>query len=466
MTSLLIFLALSGATHPANHPDRHRDPLPNLRTTDMASDTLRIDTADTLRIDASDSLGFRAPADSLGLADFPEKTVETADTSDFADELTRLSDSLHIRIGKWQQAEVRWIVEEGDIPEVIPSNTPDSVFIRRLNGMNSFIPLSYNNIVRNFLVLYSERRNKSIGEVLGRCNIFMPIFEEVFSRYDLPEELKAMAIIESALIPTATSRVGAKGMWQFMYSTGKKYGLHIDSFVDERLDVYKSADAAARYLKDAYEVFGDWALAISSYNCGAGNVQKAIRRSGKRNFWEIYNWLPRETRGYFPAFIGALYITEYYKEHGIVPVTEQAFGPIDTIKVDKMLHFTQIEKVAGIPRKTLRDLNPQYRHDIIPGKEQEYILRIPYRYTNQFIDKEDEIYAWKADSLFNPVRLKKLKDGMDGERIVYKVKSGDVLGKIALRNHCTVAQIKRWNGLRNNNIRVGQKLIIYRGGRK
>lgn len=413
--------------------------------------------ADTLNIPAD------GQADSLGMADFPENQP---DTCDFADELKSLSDSLHIRIGKWQQAPLRWIVEEGDIDERIPSTTPDSVFLRRLNEMNSFIPLSYNSIVRNFMALYSDRRRSSMGDVLGRCNIFMPIFEEVFTRYDLPEELKAMAIIESALNPTATSRAGARGMWQFMYSTGKKYGLKIDSFVDERLDVYKSADAAARYLKDAYEVFGDWPLAISSYNCGAGNVQKAIRRSGKRDFWEIYNWLPRETRGYFPAFIAALYITRYYKEHGIVPTQEADLGPIDTIRVTKMLHFKQVEKVAGIPRKTLQALNPQYRHEIIPGKDGAYVLRVPYAYVNDFIDHEEEIYAWKADSLFNPVTLKKLKDGMDGERIIYKVKSGDVLGKIAIRHGCTVAQIKRWNGLKNNNIRIGQKLVIFRGGKK
>lgn len=414
---------------------------------------------------ASDTLDIPADgrADSLGLADFPNNQP---DTCDFADELRLLSDSLHIRIGKWQQTPLRWMIEEGDVKERIPSTTPDSVFLRRLNEMHCIIPLSYNSIIRNFLALYADKRRTSMGIVLGRCNIFMPIFEEVFTRYDLPEELKVMAIIESALNPLATSHMGAKGMWQFMYSTGKKYGLVIDSFVDERLDVYKSVDAAARYLKDAYAVFGDWSLAISSYNCGAGNVQKAIRRSGKRDYWEIYNWLPQETRGYFPAFIAALYITRYYKEHGIVPVMESNLVPIDTIRITKMLHFQQVEKIAGIPRKTLRALNPQYKHEIVPGNEGDFVLRIPYAYVNSFIDHENEIYTWKADSLFNPVALKKLKDGMDGERITYKVKSGDVLGSIARRYGCTVAQIKRWNGLKKDNIRVGQKLIIYRGGRK
>jgi membrane-bound lytic murein transglycosylase D len=417
-------------------------------------------TAQNEEVSAASDSTQTSPADSsMVLAD---SSMVLVDASQKAIDI----DSLHAVIARWQQTQPRWMIEEGDISENIPTRTPDSVFVARLDAMNSYIPLSYNHIVHNFLALYSDRRRSSMGDVLGRCNIFMPIFEEIFNRYDLPEELKAMAIIESALNPTATSHAGAKGLWQFMYSTGKRYGLQIDSFVDERLDIYKSADAAARYLRDAYYVFGDWALAISSYNCGPGNVQKAIRRSGSRNFWDLYEWLPRETRGYFPAFIAALYITRYYKEHGIVPKIEGEIGPIDTIRVNKMLHFEQIEKVAGIPRKTLRSLNPQYRHDIVPGKDKEFILRIPYSSVNQFIDHEKEIYQYKADSLFNPVRLKKLQDGMNGERIIYKVRNGDVLGKIAMRYHCKVSQIKRWNNLKSDRIRVGQKLVIYRGGRK
>ena len=345
------------------------------------------------------------------------------------------------------------------------SNVPDEVYIERIKRMNSFISLPYNDIVKNYIILYSEKMPTKMAHILGLCQYYMPIFEEVFNRYDIPEELKAMAVIESALNPTAVSRVGAKGMWQFMYSTAKMYGLHIDSFVDERLDPVKSAEAAAQYLQDSYEIFGDWNLAIASYNCGAGNVNKAIRRSGgKRAFWDIWPYLPRETRGYVPAFVGALYTMTYYKEHGIRPEAVQIPAHIDTLKINKQLHLRQVADLTAAPLEELKNLNPQYRHEIIPGDSREYILRIPYAYTNAFIEFEDSVYRHKVDEYFNPVTIKKIKDGGDGERIVYRVKSGDYLGRIASRHRCTVAQIKRWNNLKSNNIRVGQRLIIYRGG--
>lgn len=345
------------------------------------------------------------------------------------------------------------------------SNVPDEVYIERLKKMNSFIDIPYNSIVRNYIILYSEKMSEKMPQLLGLCSYYMPIFEEIFNRHDVPEELKAMAVIESFLNPTAVSRAGAKGMWQFMYSTAKLYGLHIDSFVDERMDPIKSAHAAAEYLKDAYNIFGDWNLAIASYNCGAGNVNKAIRRSGgKRAFWDIYPYLPRETRGYVPAFVGALYTMTYYKEHGIVP--QQVSLPVatDTFRIDKMLHFKQVTELTGIPLQTLKDLNPQYRHEIIPGNEREYILTIPFSYSSAFIDHEDSLYSYKADDYFNPVIIKKIKEGGDGERVIHKVRSGEVLGLIAIKYRCTVSQIKRWNNLRSDNIRVGQRLVIYRGG--
>ena len=346
------------------------------------------------------------------------------------------------------------------------SNVPDSVYIMRLKQMNSFITLPYNDIVKNHIIRYSEKMPKVMSHILGLCDYYMPIFEETFSRYDMPEELKAMAVIESALNPLAVSRAGAKGMWQFMYSTAKIYGLHIDSFVDERLDPVKSADAAARYLKDAYEIFGDWNLAIASYNCGAGNVNKAIRRSGgKRGFWDIWPYLPRETRGYGPAFVGALYTMKYYREHGIRPEAIQMPVHVDTFKINKMIHLKQVSELTGAPLEELKNLNPQYRHEIIPGNEREYILRIPYTYTNAYIEHEDSLHLHKADVYFNPTTIKQIKDGGDGERIVYRVKKGDVLGKIASRHRVSVAQIKRWNNLKSNNIRIGQRLIIYRGGK-
>ena len=345
------------------------------------------------------------------------------------------------------------------------SDVPDSVYVERIKAMNSFIDLPYNSIVRNYIILYSEKMNKQMGQVLGLCSYYMPIIEGIFDEHGIPLELKAMAVIESSLNPTAVSRAGAKGMWQFMYSTAKLYGLGIDSFVDERLDPVKAAHAAAEYLKDSYNIFGDWNLAIASYNCGAGNVNRAIRRSGgKRAFWDIYPYLPRETRGYVPAFVGALYTMTYYKEHGIEPAAVEMPVHVDTFRINRMLHFKQVSELAGIPMADLKNLNPQYKHEIIPGNEKEYILRIPYNYTNSFIDHEDSLYAYKADEFFNPVVIKKIKDGGDGERIMHRVRSGEVLGKIAIRYRVTVSQIKRWNNLRSDNIRIGQRLVIYRGG--
>ena len=357
-------------------------------------------------------------------------------------------------------------ITEYDMDSVrFESNVPDEVYIERIRQMNSFITLPYNDIVKNYIILYSEKMNTRMSNILGLCKYYMPIFEEILNKYDMPEELKAMAVIESAMNPRAVSRAGAKGMWQFMYATAKMYGLHIDSFVDERLDPVKAAEAAAQYLQDSYEIFGDWNLAIASYNCGAGNVNKAIRRSGgKRAFWDIYPYLPRETRGYVPAFVGALYTMTYYKEHGIKPEAIEMPAHVDTFRITKMLHLRQVSDLTGAPLNELKDLNPQYSHEIIPGNNREYILRLPYNYTNAFIDHEDSLYRHKADEYFSPVTLKKIQDGADGERIVYRVKSGDYLGRIASRHRCTVAQIKRWNNLTSNNIRVGQRLVIYRGG--
>ena len=345
------------------------------------------------------------------------------------------------------------------------SNVPDSVYIERIKKMNSFITLPYNDIVKNYIIKYSEKMPATIGKILGLCEYYMPIFQEIFNQYDMPEELRAMAVIESAMNPHATSRVGAKGMWQFMYSTAKSYGLQIDSFVDERIDPVKSAHAAAQYLQDAYEIFGDWNLAIASYNCGAGNVNKAIRRSGSRAFWDLWPYLPRETRGYVPAFVGALYTMNYYKEHGIRPVAVETPEHVDTFHINKMLHLKQVSELTGAPLEDLKNLNPQYRHEIIPGNDRQYILRIPFKYTNAFLEHEDSLYRHKADIDFNPVTIKKIKEDGDGVRIVYRVKSGDYLGRIAINHGTTVAKIKKWNNLKSNDIRVGQRLIIYRGGK-
>ncbi|MBR7004790.1 MAG: transglycosylase SLT domain-containing protein [Bacteroidales bacterium] len=349
------------------------------------------------------------------------------------------------------------------------SNVSDEVMRERLENMNSFITLPYDEKVRNFMVLYSEKMPSKMSNILGLCQYYMPIFEETFSRYNLPDELKYVAIIESALNPTAVSRAGAKGMWQFMSKTAKSYGLEINSFVDERLDPFKSSDAAARYLEDSYSLFGDWNLAISSYNCGPGNVNKAIRRSGKRDFWSVYEYLPRETRGYVPAFVGAMYAIHYSKEYGIVPNSVQLPVQVDTFMIRKNLHLQQVSDLVGIPLDELKGLNPQYIKDIIPGNSKPYVLRIPYNYTSAFLANEDSLYTYRAEELLNPQTLVSAKttsteSSSAGSRISYKVRSGDSLGKIASRHHVTVAQLKSWNHLRSNTIRVGQRLYIYKGG--
>ena len=382
-------------------------------------------------------------------------------------------------------------VEDYDMDSLrFTSNVSDAEMMRRLEAMNSFIQLPFNEQVKNYIILYSERMPSKMGRVLGLSSYYFPIFEDILLRYDLPQELKYMAIVESMLNPVATSRAGARGIWQFMYQTGTAYGLEINSFVDERLDVEKAVDAAARYLRDAYRTFGDWALAISSYNCGAGNVAKAIRRAdGKRDFWSIYPYLPKETRGYVPAFVGAMYAMTYYREYRIVP--QQMGMPVqtDTFVIRRNLHFEQINGVVGVPVDLLQNLNPQYIHDIIPGNDHPYILKLPYNWTGPFMDaNRDSLYAFKADSLL--INNKVLEDkgsgkstgkssgkssgkstssgsssgGSNQQRIAYKVKSGDYLGKIASRYGVTVNQLKSWNNLKSNNIQVGKTLYIYKNG--
>ena len=348
------------------------------------------------------------------------------------------------------------------------SNVPDSVFLQRLAKMNAYITLPYNETVKNYMILYSEKMPTKMQLMLGLADYYMPIFEETLNKYNMPEELKYMAVIESALNPVAVSRAGAKGIWQFMHTTAKSYGLKINSYVDERLDPVKATDAAARYLQDAYRIFGDWNLAISSYNCGSGNVNKAIRRAGGNdNFWAIYEYLPRETRGYVPAFVGAMYAFRYYKEHGLTPQDVDMPVHVDTFEIRRNLHFAQISELVGVPMDMIRELNPQYIHDMIPGNESPYILRLPSQYTTSFIDHQDSLYTYKAKELFSPATLENIRAaGSSSSSTVttYVVKRGDYLGKIAARNHVTVAQIKSWNNLRSNTVRVGQRLKIYKGG--
>ena len=328
--------------------------------------------------------------------------------------------------------------------------------------MNSFIPLPYNNIIKNHIIYYTQKIPNKIDLILGLSGYYLPIFEEILDEYDMPKELKVMAIVESALNPRATSRVRARGIWQFMFRTALQYNLKINSYVDERLDPVASTHAAAKYMKDAYTIFGDWALAIASYNCGTGNVNKAIRRAGgARDFWSIYPYLPRETRGYVPSFVAALYTLKYYKEYGIIPRNISMPAHVDTFLIHKPLHFGQISELLGIPKEDILNLNPQYTKEIIPGSPDGMVLNLPFNYTTAFVDNEQSIYTYKDSIFFNPLVYSetKLKE-TERSSVTHKVKQGETLGGIAQKYRVSLSDLRSWNGVRNN-IKIGQRLVIY-----
>ena len=297
---------------------------------------------------------------------------------------------------------------------------------------------------------------------------YFPLFEEALARYNLPYELKYLPVIESALNPMARSHMGAAGLWQFMPATGKLYGLEINSLVDERMDPIRSTEAACRFLNSMYTVYHDWNLVIAAYNCGSGNVNKAIRRAGgKRDFWSIYPYLPRETRNYVPIFIAANYAMTYGEEHGICKAPIEKTMLTDTILTTQRLHLHHVSKNLDIPMDELRRLNPQYSRDILPGGTP-YALCLPSEKVGAFIEQENNILAYKADSLINNRRaeidLAKVTSITGAYRVngvtYYTIKKGDTLGGIAKKFHCTVKQLKQWNGLTSDNIRDGKKLKI------
>lgn len=349
------------------------------------------------------------------------------------------------------------------------TNVPDSVLMARLESMHSFITLPYNETVKNYMILYSEKMPKGMGEILGLSEYYFPIIEETLDRYGLPLELKYMAVIESHLNPRAESYVGAKGLWQFMYRTGLSYGLRVNSYIDERMDPVLATDAAARYLKDAYGIFGSWPLAISAYNCGSGNVNKAIKRAGgSTDYWKVYEYLPRETRGYVPAMVGAMYAINYSKEYGIRPDPAAVPEYVDTFHVHKNLHLRQISEVMGIPMDDVRDLNPQYFKDYVPAAGTTEVIRLPFAYSGTFIQMQDSIYRYKADVLLNGkvvdgrevVNGRPVQTSAGTSWVYYKVKSGDNLSKIAKKYHTTVKQLKSWNNLKSDMLQIGQRLKV------
>lgn len=340
----------------------------------------------------------------------------------------------------------------------------DSVIAVRLSSLPTIVEMPFNSVVRNSIDNYTGKSRKIISYALGMLPLYEETFVNALIKYDVPVELKYLPIVESALKPKAYSRAGAAGMWQFIYSTGRKYGLSVNSLLDDRYDVIKETDAAAHHLRDLYDMFGDWSLAISAYNCGPGNVTKAMTRSGgKKSFWEIYPYLPRETRGYLPAFIAVNYAMTFYKEHGICPMIPETPPVNDTIVIRKNLHNQQIIHFCGIDIDELKALNPQYLTDIIPGAHRPCVLTLPQQYITPLLEAGDSLYTFDSEKLFTKSQLAYIDNDMN-DRITYtthKIKSGETLGSIARKYHTTVKNLKSWNNLKSDNIRAGKTLKIY-----
>lgn len=347
-----------------------------------------------------------------------------------------------------------------DKPNTENTRTLDQLYRSRLHAMESAIPLTYNPIVREAIELYVNKRSRLLSLMLAKATYYFPIIESALDKYGMPLELKYLAIVESALNPTAVSRAGATGLWQFMLPTGKAYGLHIDSMVDERCDPYKSSEAMARYFQDMYALYGDWMLSIAAYNCGPGNVNKAIRRSGgKTDFWQIYQYLPRETRSYVPFFIAAFYAMEHYDEHDIRPNIVNVPLATDTVHINFRLSFDEIQHASGVDMKVIEDLNPMYKKRIIPGNNGTQILRLPTADATAFSIQKDQLLA-KRQSEQSTAEFKESSNDTSTKAITHTVRRGETLSKIASKYGVTINDIKAWNNLSSNSLRVGQKLTI------
>lgn len=350
-------------------------------------------------------------------------------------------------------------------PPLPPLEIPDSVFNERLNLLNEQSPMDLSNspYVKNFIKLYAGKKKELTEKTMGLADLYFPMFEEILDRYEIPEELKYLAIVESALNPKARSRVGATGLWQFMYYTGKKYGLTVNSYIDARRDPYLATEAACHYLKLMHDIYNDWNLALAAYNSGPGNVNKAIRRSGgKRTFAEIRRYLPRETRSYVPAFIAINYLYNYSEDYDLVknPVKID-FEAIDTVHVNKRVVFEYLSAFTGVDKEMLEFLNPMYRRQVVPATDaHKFAIVLPKEAISVFIINADSIYA--KSSIENPaLEIPEFNQ----EMIVHRVRSGEVLGVIAQNYHVRVRDIQEWNNLRSTRINIGQKLVIYTSGK-
>ena len=445
----------------------------------------------TLVLIAAAIIGFSTPVLAQSDDNETEITVTNAEGKkeiiDLPEAMTSEYDSL---LSVYNSRTYLKINTDCNRPDVNPVYSKE-VYKERLARIPSIIELPYNDVVQKFIDRYSGRLRRSVSIMLGAQNFYMPTFEEALESYGLPLELKYLPVIESALNPNAVSRVGATGLWQFMLSTGKQYGLEVNSLVDERRDPVRASYAAAHYLRDLYKIFGDWNLVIAAYNCGPDNINKAIHRSnGATDYWQIYPYLPKETRGYVPAFIAANYIMNYYCDHNICPMQADLPGKTDTVVVSRDVHFEQVAKVLGMEIGQIQQLNPQYRRNIVNGSTRPMALRLPATLVGKFIDNEDSIYAYRPDVLLakrtevdvnedapsysrrsssssrskssssrnSRHKGKKGKKNKGGRNVT--IRQGDTLSEIAKRNGTTVKKLKKLNKISGSSIRAGKKLRI------
>lgn len=445
----------------------------------------------TLVLIAAAIIGFSTPVLAQSDDNETEITVTNAEGKkeiiDLPEAMTSEYDSL---LSVYNSRTYLKINTDCNMPDVNPVYSKE-VYKERLARIPSVIELPYNDVVQKFIDRYSGRLRRSVSIMLGAQNFYMPTFEEALESYGLPLELKYLPVIESALNPNAVSRVGATGLWQFMLSTGKQYGLEVNSLVDERRDPVRASYAAAHYLRDLYKIFGDWNLVIAAYDCGPDNINKAIHRSnGATDYWQIYPYLPKETRGYVPAFIAANYIMNYYCDHNICPMQADLPGKTDTVVVSRDVHFEQVAKVLGMEIGQIQQLNPQYRRNIVNGSTRPMALRLPATLVGKFIDNEDSIYAYRPDVLLakrtevdvnedapsysrhsssssrskssssrnSRHKGKKGKKNKGGRNVT--IRQGDTLSEIAKRNGTTVKKLKKLNKISGSGIRAGKKLRI------
>ena len=410
----------------------------------LAQDTIPVEIADTLS-PITDTLQTVA----LDSTELPQ-SIDTVELPIFFDEA------------------LAWLDTTECTSDTIIAELPDSIYKARLRALPFVIEVPYNEVVRRYILRYVKHNPRQLASLQRKADYYFPLFEDILGKYDLPFELCYLPVIESALNPQARSHMGAVGLWQFMPATGKKYGLEVNSLVDERMDPIRSTEAACRFLKALYSIFGDWNLVIAAYNCGPGNVNKAIHRAGgKRDFWSIYPFLPKETRGYLPIFIAASYAMNYAQVHGICPASELLYPVTDTIMTAERQHLKQIAANLDITLEELRRLNPQYARDIIPGGK-DYALCLPIDLSGTYIDQQDTILAYNAKELIHNRRDEidlLQRTSVNGAYSVngvtyYKIKEGDTLGGIAAKFRVSVKQLKAWNGLTSDFIRAGKTLKI------